>query len=222
MEAIAKTENWVEITKTYTEAWEFFKKHWVGVYKIGIIAFLLIFAVSFTLGIFVAMVGEESLLGSILELVAQIWSQFVSIGATLVTLNFLRNDGATFSIEDFFAGKERFIQYIFANIAYALVVLLGLVLLIIPGIIWAIKYSYVPVLIIDKPVGIREAFSESARMTDGVKWKLFWFDIFGLVVLLGGLLLLGVGLFIAVPVIFLAMYMLYNKLLARTKLGIAQ
>ena len=108
--------------------------------------------------------------------------------------------------------------YIWASLRYGIIVLVGMLLLLIPGIIWSIKYGFVFFLIPDKGVGVKEAFDLSAEMTEGIKWKLFWFDIFGFLVLVAGLLLLGVGLFLAIPVIYLAAYMIYNKLLAR-KIG---
>src|SRR3989338_2162822 len=215
------TENWVEVTATYTKAWEFFKAHWGGVYKIGIVAFLLIFAVNFTLGIFVGIFGDESLFSTLLTLLGQFWSQFISIGSVIIFLQFIRSNGVvTFSVADFLAVKTRFIPYLLANVRYFLIVLFGYVLFIIPGIIWSMKYAFGPVLVVDKSLGAKEAFDMSAQMTEGIKWQMLGFSLFGILVTLGGLLLLGVGLFLAIPIVYLASYMLYDKLLSRAKLGI--
>ena len=67
-----------------------------------------------------------------------------------------------------------------------LIVLAGFILLIIPGIIWSIKYQYMIYLVIDKNMGIRESMKLSAAMTDGVKWDLLAFEfITGIINVLG-------------------------------------
>jgi len=168
------TTNLVEITKTYTKAWEFFNS---------------------------------------------LWNQLLSVGMIVISLRIIRENGeTTVSFADFFVAKNRFLTYIWANILLTLLVLLGLVL-IIPGIIWVIKYSYAPILVVDKKLSAKEAFAVSAEMTEGVKWQLVGFGLFGALIMLGGLLALGIGVFLAMPVVMLASYMLYNKLLVRTKLG---
>ncbi len=220
---MVKSENLVEITKTYTEAWTFFKKHWKLVYKVALIYVVLGYVPQFTLESFFTYYGtSESALAGIASFLLMFWQALIGMGGTIAMLQILREkEDAVISFDTFFSGKEKFLTYVWASLRYCLIVLVGLLLFVIPGIIWSIKYAFAFFLIPDKGLGVKEAFDMSAKMTDGIKWKLFWFDIFGFFVVLGGVFLLGVGLFLAIPVVYLAAYMLYNKLLARTKLGIA-
>jgi hypothetical protein len=76
-------------------------------------------------------------------------------------------------------------QFLGGTFAYIFVVLGGLLLFIVPGIIWAIKYTFVPWLIVDKKTGIKEAFKISAEMTNGRKGELFIFSlILGLILII--------------------------------------
>ena len=89
--------------------------------------------------------------------------------------------------------------------------------MIIPGIIWAIKFQFYDYLIIDKKLGPIEALKKSAVITKGAKGNLF---VFGL--LLGGINLLGaicllIGLFAAIPTTLVAKAFVYRKLLAQVE-----
>ena len=102
-----------------------------------------------------------------------------------------------------------------------LVVLGGLILLIIPGIIWAVRFSFSFYIVVDTKVGPVIAMKESYAITKGKFWKLllFWIVV-GLVNLLG-LICLGVGLFVSVPVTTLASVYVY-RWLSQRKAGLLQ
>lgn len=68
-----------------------------------------------------------------------------------------------------------------------LIVLVGVVLFIIPGIIWGLKYSLSMVAILDKRLSPVEAVRFSGKITSGYIGKLFVLFIlfFGVAILLG-------------------------------------
>jgi hypothetical protein len=76
-----------------------------------------------------------------------------------------------------------FVHYLLANICYSLIVLGGLILLIVPGIYWGMKFFFAQYLVIDRGLGPIEALKASGRLTDGVKWQML--GIFGLLLLIG-------------------------------------
>jgi uncharacterized membrane protein len=92
------------------------------------------------------------------------------------------------------------------------IVLVGFLLLIIPGIVWSLKYMFVPLIIMDKKMRPFEALRESARITDGHKWDLLLFVITLLGINILGLLCLIVGLLVSVPVTSLAFVHAYRSL----------
>jgi uncharacterized membrane protein len=97
-------------------------------------------------------------------------------------------------------------------ILYGLAILIGLILLIVPGVYLAIKYQFVPYLIVDKGMDPIEAFTESAKMTNGQKWNLFLLILLYILILFVGLLALGVGLLVAAPIVMIAQAYVYKKL----------
>lgn len=90
--------------------------------------------------------------------------------------------------------------------------MLGYILLVIPGIIWTLKYQFVPYLVADKEMDAKEAFEYSARMTDGWKMKLFFYGIGLMLVNLAGALLFGIGLIITIPITYLFSFVIYRAL----------
>lgn len=102
--------------------------------------------------------------------------------------------------------------YLFGKIVYGLIVLVGLILLIVPGIIVAYMFLYVGYLIIDKNMGPIAALSESRALTDGYKMDLFIFSLAVAFINLVGVFCLFVGLFVTIPVTLMASAYVYRRL----------
>ncbi len=101
-------------------------------------------------------------------------------------LQLMRHDDAAFGL--FLADPVRIIFSFLGGIAFSVVVTVGYLLLLVPGIIWSVKYRYVLYLIVDKRIGIKQAFSDSAAMTDGLKWRIVTLDARIVLMVLGPLL----------------------------------
>jgi hypothetical protein len=86
-------------------------------------------------------------------------------------------------------------RYLGGIMAYTFLSLIGLLLFVVPGIIWGIKYIFVPWLILDKKLSIKESFKVSAEMTQGRKKELFIFWFFTGLILLIPQLVIGILLF---------------------------
>jgi uncharacterized membrane protein len=105
-----------------------------------------------------------------------------------------------------------FWRFVGGQVIFGLIVLLGLILLIVPGIIWGLKYMFTPYLIIDRGLMPMEAIRESGRITQGHKWELFLLGLALAGINILGLLCLIVGLFVTVPVSALASVYAYRFL----------
>jgi uncharacterized membrane protein len=136
---------------------------------------------------------------------------FIFMGMTKVALEFVDNRQAR--IADLFSCLPQLLPYIGAAIIYSLITLAGIILLIVPGIIWGLMFMFYTFFIIDKNSGPIEALKQSAAITKGAKW-----DLFFLLLLLLGINILGaivfiVGLLVTIPLSVLAMTHVYRKLL---------
>lgn len=111
----------------------------------------------------------------------------------------------------FFKTQKFYPQFLLAAILYHLLVAVGLVLLIVPGIIWALQYKFYGYFIAEG-AGPIEAFKKSYRITKGHLWELFWFNVILIGVLILGIMAFVVGIFVAIPVIMNATAHAYRQL----------
>jgi uncharacterized membrane protein len=138
----------------------------------------------------------------------------IGMGLIKIALKFCDNEKVELS--NLFSCSHLFFKYLFGSILYGLVVSAGMILLIIPGFIWAIKFYFFSYFIVDKGLGSIEALKRSSAITDGVKWDLF---LFGL--LLFGINLIGaipffLGWFVTIPTTMIAVAFLFRKLLPKS------
>ncbi|MDD3171232.1 MAG: DUF975 family protein [Bacilli bacterium] len=77
-------------------------------------------------------------------------------------------------IDDF----SYFLRVVGAGLLVALITAIGLLLLIVPGVIFALMYSQtIRIMADDKNISISEAMDMSKKMMDGHKWELFVFEL---------------------------------------------
>jgi len=78
------------------------------------------------------------------------------------------SDGQAINVwESYSLSWDLFWRYTWTGILYLLIVLGGLFLLIIPGIVWGIRYVFAPFLVIMEGISGREALSSSKAITTG-------------------------------------------------------
>jgi ribosomal protein L40E len=166
---------------------------------------------------FIAELVEEDapLLSIIISLAGWVISIVVQMGLIRIALRFCDNEEGEFA--DLFSCFPLFFKYLLGSILYGLIVLGGTILLIIPGIIWFVKFQFFGYFIVYEGLKPIEALRKSSAITTGAKWDLFLFDLLlGLINLAGALCLL-IGLFATIPTTMVAMAFVYRKLLAQTE-----
>jgi uncharacterized membrane protein len=109
-----------------------------------------------------------------------------------------------------------FFKFLLGYVLYTLLVVVGFLLLIVPGIYLAIKYQFVLYLIVDKNMDVIEAFKESGKMTNGHKWNLLLLLLLFLMITILGVMALGIGLLVAAPIVMIAQAYVYKKLSLNT------
>lgn len=150
----------------------------------------------------------------IFSIIGWIVQMITSIGIIIVSLKLV--DGKKPQISDVYSHYGLLLNYFLGSLLYGAVVILGFILLIVPGIIWGIKYQYTTYLIVDRGMSPMDAFRESGQITKGIKLKLFYLGLCYIGITILGILLVGVGLIVAWPVIALSGAYVYRKLLPKS------
>ncbi len=134
----------------------------------------------------------------------------ISMGSVVFLLK-AHDDAMAARIEDYWV-IHPFWKFVTARVLTGLIVLVGFILLIIPGIIAGLALSFVSYIVMEKKVGPWEAIRQSRIMTYGNRLKLFglWLVILGINIL--GLCAFGIGLLVTIPVSGLAYTHAYRTL----------
>lgn len=143
------------------------------------------------------------------------------VGISIVTISLVIASGHTPTFNDLFKSFKNYKitwHYILTTLLYILIVVIGLIFFILPGIYLAVRLHFYKFLIIEhENMGPIDTLKESMRMTSGLFWRLLGFIIVIALFNIVGVLLLGVGLIITIPVSVLAHAFLYKKLLHHNK-----
>ncbi|MGH6867212.1 MAG: DUF975 family protein [Methyloceanibacter sp.] len=196
--------------------WETFKRRpWFFVGTALVIAIAYLVVCSITSAIDAALAGsarEPTLVGSLINLVL---STFISMGVTAFYLA-AHDNPDTVDLPALWH-PQPFWKFLGASILLGLTILAGILLLIVPGIIFALMFAFTTFLVIDRDLGPIEAMKESKRLTYGHKWTLLGFLLVLVGINLLGLIAFGVGLLVSIPVSSLAFAHAYRTLAGTTE-----
>jgi hypothetical protein len=105
-----------------------------------------------------------------LGLLSWVIQTLLTMGVIYIVLRV--HDGKTANYGDLWAPVTHFLNYLAASILYVLIVIGGLILLIVPGVYWGLKFFFANYLVIDHGLGPIEALKASSRLTSGAKWQM--------------------------------------------------
>jgi uncharacterized membrane protein len=142
--------------------------------------------------------------------ISWILTMLMMMGNIRITLKFV--DGGKGVFSDLWADFGVVLDYLGASVLYMLIVAGGLILLIVPGIIWAIKFGYYGYFIIDRKSSAIDALKQSSALTNGAKGGLFWFGLAMIGINILGALCLGIGVLVSLPLSWLAAAVVYRRL----------
>lgn len=187
----------IRVSDVFQPSWKYTKSQiWIlaGLY-IGYII------ISFTLGIFVSAANGSVGSGLLSALVSMVLAAMFYLG--YFQNMFQTMDGEEPQFSAYLQSPQKIINVIIATLVYGIVVLLGTVLLIIPGIYVAIRLQFFLMFILDENAGAIDAMRKSWRLTQGRFGFLFLLGLTQILIAIIGLCFLGIGYFVAIPLIMM-------------------
>jgi hypothetical protein len=139
----------------------------------------------------------------------------VSYGSCWVFLKAVR--GEPFRVQDIFFAYQSFGNIFLANVLVGLIVGAGFIMLIVPGIIFACKLSFVPYLIMDEKMDAVDAIRKSWNMAKDHAGTIFLMGIVSVFVVLCGIICFIIGIFPAIIWISLAFATIYFVVAEKAK-----
>lgn len=147
---------------------------------------------------------------NVLMFIVLLMAVFISVVMTRFWLAVSRDQAP--EAAELFSNVGVLLPVIAASFCYGLILILGFVLLIVPGFIVMIMFQMYMYLIIDKGLGPIAALKRSRAITQGQKWRLFVFGLLIVLLNIAGLLCLLVGVFVTIPVSCIAGVYIYDCL----------
>jgi len=187
--------------------WDVVKKNFVFLLLLMVIVALIYIFAQLLPSLF-----EESapILAILFGLASWVITAVVHLGVLKISLLLVDNEKPAYA--ELFKHFNLFIKYAVASFLYGLIVLAGLILLIVPGIIWAIKFQFFGYFIVDKNSKIIECLQKSSHITNGAKWSLFLFSLVMVLLNILGFFCLFIGLLVTIPITLIAYAYVYRKL----------
>ena len=196
------------VGSSYGNGWGKLWKYFLELFLIGIIGFVI--------GIPMGMegwardaVGTATILGVLGFIYSILVMNPVEYGVTFAFLKAARGD--KLEISNMFEAFRNYWNTVLANLLVGIIVFIGFVLFIIPGIIFACKLVFTPYLVVDRKMQVIEAVKQSWRMTNGHAWKVFLIGLLAIPISIAGLICFGVGIIVSIMWIRLAFASLYHS-----------
>ena len=194
---------WVPgVGSSYSNAWRQLWKHFLVLFLIGIV-YGLISSVSWVFRF--AAVGLSPVLSLAYSILL---TNPLGYGVAFAYLKAARGD--ELQVKDMFEAFRNYWNAVLASLLVSVITIVGFVLFIIPGIIFACKLAFTPYLVVDRKMGVIEAVKESWRMTGGHAWKVFLIGLLAIPIGIAGLICFGVGIIVAIMWVTLAFASLYH------------
>lgn len=200
----------VDVGQALKDAWELLKKEWKTLLIMAIVAGV----IQWIPGFLARLMGDVAIFSFLLGLLGTVVGIFISLRWIVVLLRMV--DGKEVKIEDLWEGWQddttMVVQYFIASILFGLMVAVGMVFLILPGVYLALMFGMFAFALVDERLSAMESLTRSKELTEGVRGKLFvfWLAVMGINLL--GALALGIGLIVTVPVTMLAGVYVYRQL----------
>jgi hypothetical protein len=118
--------------------------------------------------------------------------------------------GDDLKVSDMFDVFGNYLNAVLGNLFVITVVGIGVVLFVVPGIVFACRLAFVPYLIVDRKMEVVEAVKLSWNMTRGHAWTIFLMALLAVPIITVGLACLAVGVIGAMIWIGVAFGSLYH------------
>lgn len=187
LEGLLQKSYVVKIGDYIGTGWETFKKNPGGFVGFTLVVFLI--------NVAVAKINQSaSPVGTLISLLV---SGPLNAGFLIVAFKLLRNRATTFG--DFFRGFNNFLPLFLVSLVSSVMIGIGFILLLIPGIYLAVAYTFALPLVLEKKMNFWDGMEFSRKLISKNWFSFFGFAFVLVLVNLAGGLLLGVGLLVTIP-----------------------
>jgi hypothetical protein len=162
------------------DAWGMYRRHWQHFLSISFIVYASVALISLVLTLLLSWFG--ALLGGVVSLIAAFWLQ----GALVRAVEDVRDGRADMSLgQTFESVRPHLGSIIVAGFLAGLAIVIGLLLLIVPGLVLLTWWILIVPAIVLEGKSAGESFSRSRELVRGYGWNVFGVIILTLLIYIG-------------------------------------
>jgi uncharacterized membrane protein len=207
------------VGSAYANGWrQLFWEYFLGLFLILIISFII--AIPTWMNEWAQGSAAAGILGFLAFVYGILVNWPVQFGVAFAFLKAARGD--KLETKDMFEAFKNYWNAVLASLLVFIIIIIGLILLIIPGIFFACKLAFTPYLVVDRKMAVMEALEESWRMTGGHAWKVFLIGLLAIPICIAGLLCFIVGIIISIMWVSLAFASLYHAVSSLEKASVQE
>lgn len=135
----------------------------------------------------------------------------LSAGFFLVAKN--SDSGNEITFNDFWQGFNFWLTLAIVSVVSGILVMLGVFLLVIPGLYLAVSYLMITPFIVLAGFEFWDAMEASRKLITRNFWNMLGFVLLLLALNIAGLLFLGIGVLVTIPISYLAIYAAFTDIL---------
>jgi hypothetical protein len=196
------------LRRSYSYGWQQFTKYFLHLFLVGLIYAFAQMPTILSFGTGMPTL-DSLLLAAFVSAYSLLVLPVISYGTDITVLGYVRDERA--DIRGVFGGfKTNYLNIVLANLLVVAIVGIGLVLFILPGIIFGCRLSFVTYLVMDKGLDPVAAIEKSWSMTRGHGWRIFFMYVLAIVLVGLGLLVVAIGAFFAMIWVSCAFAALYH------------
>lgn len=155
-------------------------------------------------------IGTEKQLSFPSSVLSTIVSVFFMLGLTRIGLNLV--SAKAFDVGMLFSGGKWLVRGFLGYILFTIMLIVGLLLLVVPGIIVLIRFGMYQNAIVDRNMGVIDSLKYSWNLTAGNSLNLFVILLFSVLIMVAGCMALIIGLLFAFPMIWVMWIVAYRWL----------
>lgn len=170
---MTNTTSAFSVDEVLKKSWASVKKDWTKYLTLFLSILLMYVVFGVVVGVFSRLLNLPQIIYSILSMLLGVYVVIVTSRGSLMIIRGKKLDMGEVTQFD----SKTYLSTFGAMILYYIACLIGFILFIIPGIIASIMFSATFFSIVDKGTEAVQALEDSARMTKGNRWNIFFFQI---------------------------------------------
>jgi hypothetical protein len=184
----------IDAGEVISTSWSIYKSQ-MGLCIGGVMTVLVLGSLA---GIPAEMVSDDDhLLRALLGIFSNLIGMYLNLGQNILLLRIARGENAEFS--DIFSGGKYFLRMVGNSIVFGIVVGFGILLCVIPGIIFSLMYWPFAYVLVDTDARGLGPLERAKTITSGNWGAVFLLGLATIGLMFAGLLAVGVGLIFTIP-----------------------